>query len=302
MNTDFSNAEVLYCILCDYKCNKKQHFKQHCSTLKHRRRLSNDDNYCTTCGKQYKDRTGLWRHSKQCAENATYTNIIQQLISDNKELRAFVVEQANEQKELYVEHTMEIAHKFVEQANEHNKDTIGLINKVMELSRPITITNKSFNINIFLNEKCKNAMNFEEFVERFEISHEDLMNTGRLGFVDGVSKIILDNLKQLSVYQRPIHCTDAKRETIYIKEANQWNRQEDESRMYQAIQEVSRKSTRILLDWKRSNPDYIDGNSDFSIQCISMQRNSMAGYERDTLYPKVVKEVAKGVLIEKDAT
>lgn len=246
---------------------------------------SDDDNQsheCEHCGKHYKDRSGYWKHKRKCltdTEQSTYMTVIQQLLSDNKEFRNFIVEQSIE----------------------HKKDTHELMNKVTEIAKPISTINnhQSFNINVFLNEHCKDALNFEQFVNGFEISHEDLMNTGRLGFVEGVSKIILDNLRALSINQRPIHCTDAKRETIYIKDDNKWNREDDASKLCRAIQEVSRRSTSTLLQWKRSNPDYIDGDSEFSIQCIAMQRNSQAGYDRETLYPKVVKAIVSEVLVDK---
>jgi len=294
---------MFHCEPCDYICQMKQHYKQHCTTKKHLARTEQNElsgNKCTKCGKQYKNRSGLWKHAKLCDNKSSeYTDIIKQLVAGNKELRDFVVGQAVENKELrdfVIGQSLETKELYLEQKRENAE----LITKAIENAKPITINNnQSFNINVFLNERCKDALNFNQFVQQFEITHEDLMNTGQLGFVDGVSKIILDNLRQMSIYRRPIHCTDAKRETIYIKDDDKWSRQEDTSKIYDAIQEVSRKSTRTLLGWKRSNPDYADGDSEFSIQCIAMQRNSQAGYERDTLYPKVCKEVVKGILIDK---
>jgi hypothetical protein len=159
--------------------------------------------------------------------------------------------------------------------------------------------NKSFNINLFLNEQCKDAINFHEFVENIKVSREDLMSTSQLGFVGGVSKILLDQLKQLGVHERPIHCTDLKRDTVYIKENNEWNKEEDDVKIHNAIQEVTRKSMGTLIEWKKNNPDYEDMDSKFSQDCLSMQRNSIAGYERDTLLPKVIRELNKALIIDK---
>jgi hypothetical protein len=159
--------------------------------------------------------------------------------------------------------------------------------------------NKSFNINLFLNEQCKDAINFHEFVENIKVSREDLMSTGQLGFVGGISKILLDQLKQLGVHERPIHCTDLKRDTVYIKENNEWNKEEDDVKIRSAIQEVTRKSMGTLIDWKKNNPDYEDMDSKFSQDCLLMQRNSIAGYERDTLLPKVIRELNKALIIDK---
>jgi hypothetical protein len=159
--------------------------------------------------------------------------------------------------------------------------------------------NKSFNINLFLNDQCKDAINFHEFVESIKVSREDLMSTCQLGFVGGVSKILLDQLKQLGVHERPIHCTDLKRDTVYIKENNEWSKEEDDLKIRSAIQEVSRKSMGTLIDWKKNNPDYADCDSRFSQDCLSIQRNSVAGYERDTLFPKVIKALNKELVIDK---
>ena len=285
MSLLFSNENSIFeCQPCNYTCKKRHHFIQHCSTAKHlkasQQQQQQQQHECEQCGKQYKDRSGYWRHKRKCGdETPSYAKIIQQLIVDNQELRNFIVEQSVE----------------------HKKDTAELLIKVADTVKPNNIINnhQSFNINVFLNEQCKDALNFAQFINGFEISHEDLMNTGRLGFVEGVSKIILDNLKQLSITKRPIHCTDAKRETIYIKDDDKWSREETTEKLCKAIQEVTRRSTGTLLQWKRTNPDYIDGDSEFSIQCIAMQRNSQAGYERDTLYPKVVKAIVKEILVDK---
>ena len=148
-----------------------------------------------------------------------------------------------------------------------------------------------------MNEQCKDAINFSDFIKNIEVSREDLENNAQLGFVNGVSKIIIDSLKQLDKTERPIHCTDVKRETMYIKEDNKWNKEEDTKKLNQAIQTVTNKSIGTLKDWKQENPDYDDGDSEFSNHCIVIQKNSMAGFERDTFYPKVIKAVAKEVTI-----
>ena len=160
--------------------------------------------------------------------------------------------------------------------------------------------NKSFNLNLFLNEECKNAINFKEFIENIEVSREDLANTGQHGFVSGISKILIDHLKGLGIHERPIHCTDLKRDTVYIKDNNEWSKEADDVKIRSAIQEVSRKSMGTLIDWKKTNPDYADMDSRFSQDCLTMQRNSIAGYERDTLFPRVIKELNRAISISKE--
>jgi hypothetical protein len=160
-------------------------------------------------------------------------------------------------------------------------------------------SNNKFNVNVFLDTECKDAMNFEDFVNGIEVSREDIQNNGRMGFVDGITKIIMDNLNRLSVHQRPIHCTDWKREVLYIKDDNKWTKEMDAKKIRDAIQVVSQKSIRTLHAWKMSNPDYKRGSSDFSMECIGMQLHSVAGEHREVYYPKVAKLVAKHVLVDK---
>ena len=153
--------------------------------------------------------------------------------------------------------------------------------------------NNKYNINLFLNEHCKNAINFTDFVERIEVSHDDLENNAQLGFVDGISKILRDNLSQLTLNERPIHCTDTKRETLYIKDDNQWQKDTVKEKINSAIQDVSRKSVSTLLEWKKDNPEYEDINSDFSNKCIKMQQGSLPGEKKDIFYQKITHSLAK---------
>jgi len=214
--------------------------------------------------------------------------IVKQLLSQNNELKNFIIEQAQE----------------------HKKDTVDIIAKVIEQTKTSNISNninttmtnsnnKAFNINVFLNETCKDAINFSDFVKNIEVTREDLENNAQLGFVNGISKILIDNLRELSITERPIHCTDLKRETMYVKDDNKWTRDDNKSKMSGAILTLSQKSARTLLDWKKENPDYQNHDSEFSTRCIVIQRNSMAGYDRDTYYPKVIRAIAKEIMVDK---
>jgi len=194
--------------------------------------------------------------------------------------------------------------KIANQNAELQKQNTELVNKALELSKPITInqtnnnTNK-FNINLFLNEQCKDALNFNEFMENIQISYQDLENNAQLGFVAGISKIFLDNLKQLGINERPIHCTDVKRETMYIKDENKWTKEPDDSKLQKAIQSVSYKSMGKLMEWKQENPEYQNADSEFSKRCLDMQKHTLAGSERDTYYPKVIHTLARETMVDK---
>jgi len=306
MATKFSensegDGDKFVCKDCDYVCYKKQHYKQHCNTAKHKKRIGNssatenNENSslcCENCNKQYVDRTGLWRHKKKCIiVNKNSTPIIDRLLAENQELRSFIMDQTK----LYTINMNEIVEKNAE-----------MLSKVVETCKPVnnntTINNNNnqrFNINVFLNEQCKDAINFSDFVKNIQISYEDLENNAQLGFVNGISKIFLDNLKQLDVNERPIHCTDVKRETMYIKDDNTWTKQADDEKLQKAIQTVSYRSMGKLAEWKNENPEYKDCNSEFSQKCLDIQRQTLAGSDRGVYYPKVIHALARETIVEK---
>ena len=178
------------------------------------------------------------------------------------------------------------------------------MNKALECCKQTGTTinnndNKSFNINVFLNEKCKDAINFTDFIKNIEVSREDLENNAQLGFVSGISKIFLDNLKQLGVNERPFHCTDTKRETMYIKDEDKWTKEADDSKLQKAIQTVSYKSMGKLMEWKQENPEYQDVNSEFSKKCLDIHKHTLAGSDREVYYPKVIHALAKETMVDK---
>ena len=152
---------------------------------------------------------------------------------------------------------------------------------------------------MFLNEQCKDAINFSDFINRIEVSHDDLENNAQLGFVNGMTKISMDNLSQLTLYERPIHCTDVKRETLYIKDKDTWEKEQSDKKLEGAIQEVSRKSIGSLLQWKQNNPDYENIDSDFSNKCIVMQQQSLGNSNREILYSKIVHNLARENFVKK---
>ena len=283
------NVPKFICKPCDYICCKEYLLTRHLSTRKHQKRCATSQEIstreCNKCKKIYSSNRSYWAHSKNCSGNVPnvpdLADIINRLLIENQELRTFVMNQSN----TVLEHTNEVMKQIM------TIQPATVINN--------TNNNNKFNINVFLNEQCKDAINFADFVKSIEVSQTDLHNTGQLGFVDGISKIILDNLKQLSINERPIHCTDIKRETMYIKDEDKWNKEEDDTKLHGAIQTVSRKSMKTLIEWKQVNPDYEDGDSEFSQECLSMQRHSVAGDEREVYYPKVARLVAKEVIVDK---
>ena len=296
------NADSFSCEKCDFKCCKQSNWSTHLLTRKHQNRMKlNEKNettaapsfVCKKCDKIYKARNSLWYHENKCSPKPVSSEKInadlierilddrQRILDDNAELRNFIIEQS--------------------------KMTTETVNKALELCKPIsnnttinqTNNNQRFNINVFLNEQCKDAINFSDFLKNIQITYEDLENNAQLGFVNGISKIFLDNLKQLDINERPIHCTDVKRETMYIKDENTWTKQPDDEKLQKAIQTVSYRSMGKLAEWKNENPDYKDCNSEFSQKCLDIQKQTLAGSDRPVYYPKVIHALARETVVDK---
>ena len=293
-------AKEFLCKQCDYRCSNKFDYNKHLSTRKHLNGNDNGNNgseksqyTCGNCNNIYKYNSGLCRHKRTCTATQPIMSSTTPVIIDPVMCSPAVENQIFER----------LVNEIIKSNQETQRQNEALQKQVLELCKNGTHNttnshNKTLNLSVFLNEDCKNAINFKDFVESIEVSREDLTNTGQLGFVGGISKILMDHLKELGIHERPIHCTDLKREIVYIKENNEWNKETDDTKMRSAIQEVTRKSMGTLSDWKKNNPEYANVNSQFSNECINMQRNSVAGYERDTLYPRVVRELNKIIALK----
>lgn len=272
------------CQTCNIVFKRGCDYNRHLKTVKHMKNINNVIHNCKYCAYETQSDYEWNRHiqtnkHKKRIDTANeerdklkpYLDAIHQIIEDNKkEMRSFLVDEFRKITETSI-------------TNNINHGTI----------------NNKFNINFFLNDQCKDAENMSDFIKRIVVSRDDLENNAHLGFVNGITKIFIDNLKQLDIHKRPIHCTDIKRETIYIKDDDKWTREEDDRKIRKAVQEISRKSVGTLIEWKQTNPDYIDGDSEFSQLCIPMLRHSIAGDDRETFLPKVVKNVLREVVISR---
>jgi hypothetical protein len=276
-----------YCESCDFYANKLCRWNDHILTKKHsnksQQKFPPDEFYCEKCDVRCCHLSVFNRHKKtkkhiktpEGAKISAQSSTVEILLKENNELRNFIIEQSKTNSEL--------------------------LSKALESQKPLVVNNNNqkFNINVFLNETCKDAMNLSDFINNIQISYEDLENNARLGFVNGISKIFLDNLNQLDISKRPIHCTDVKRETMYIRDDNMWKKQTDDQTLQKAIQAVSYRSMGKLAKWKQENPDYMDADSEFSQRCLIMQKNTLAGSERGVYYPKVIHVLARESAIEK---
>ncbi len=308
-----NNLYKYHCKSCDYNTSKKCNWNEHILTEKHKRldllankKIQPISYDCELCDVKCSHLSIFNRHKTTARhlkrlENKKSTEVAVP-IKDTQELRDFVIEQTKIHTANIHEENKELRNLILEQSKQYTET----LNKVVETCKSPNTTihqtvnnNQRFNINVFLNEKCKDAINFSDFVKNIQISYEDLENNAQLGFVNGISKIFIDNLKQLDITERPIHCTDVKRETMYIKDENTWTKQADDEKLQKAIQTVSYRSMGKLAEWKQENPDYKDCNSEFSQKCVDIQLQTLAGSNRGTYYPKVIHSLAKETAVDK---
>ena len=241
------------CDTCNFKCCKKYSWDRHILTSKHIKStysnsLATDQGQkgqilsCDVCGKEYTERTGLWRHKQKCKNIESNTEKTDSI--DKEELIIQLLKQNAKLMEIIENGTHNTNNSHNTHTNSHNK---------------------AFNLNFFLNETCKNAMNITDFVDSIKLQLSDLMEVGELGYVEGISKIIVKNLNNLDETKRPIHCTDKKRETMYIKDNDIWEKEDEKkTKLKKAINKINDKNIRLLPKFREKYPDYNDSSSKIS--------------------------------------
>jgi hypothetical protein len=287
MATDFTqkSAKKYCCEYCDFKACKKNDYDRHVSTQKHKNHiLTTDDNTkhakkhtCNYCEKEYNDRAGLWRHKKKCQEIICDS---QQDDKNDKDLIMMLVKQNSELLEVLKNGTHNIT-------NSHNNTNSN---------------NKTFNLQFFLNETCKDAMNIMDFVDSIKLQLSDLENVGKVGYVEGISNIITTNLKAMDVTQRPVHCADQKREVLYIKDEDKWEKEDDDrKKIKKAIKRVVSKNQRLLPQFKEVHPDCNRASSRYSDQYNKIIIESCGGSGDNDIEKedKIIRNIAKTVTIDK---
>jgi hypothetical protein len=308
------------CKLCDYKCSKKQHIVQHNMTQKHKINLGNHlakNGNCwkphhihvCKCGKAYANKSGLWKHTKICEQckkvnppfnnnknNNNKSDVINEFENEMNKTESF-------DKNLLFEllkQNQELQKQLIEMSFKNNSNTIN--NSINDHSIN-TNCNNSFNLQFFLNEKCKDAMNMSEFIDTIKLQLSDLEKFEHDGYADGVSNIILKGLYALDAYLRPIHCSDLKRETVYIKDNDCWVRETDEKLVLKnAIRKVAFKNIKQINEWVKINPDCKDPRTKKFDKYNKIVMNSMSGVteeEQADNINKIVRNVTKAVVIDK---
>lgn len=302
-----NEPEEYWCKLCDYKCSKKFNWDRHILTSKHKKTANsnilatkseqNEQNdytsqikhtekqyICDHCSKQYVDRTGLWRHRKKCTQ--TFQNQSPQNNNTN-----------DSQFQLFTD----VIKTTVIEVMKNGMVTNNTNNSHNNTNNS---HNKTFNLSFYLNETCKDAINIGDFVKSIKVQLEDLEHTGRVGYVDGVSDIIINNLNSINTHKRPIHCTDEKREVLYIKNDGEWIKEADnKSILTNAIKTIANENIKAISEWRKTYPDCIDIDSKKNNLYLKIVSNSMSGgskEECDKNYNKIIRNIVKETLINKD--
>ena len=311
-----SNVSNYSCSYCNYNINLKSSYDKHLLSEKHKRNLNSetkDIKYnCSQCNKEYLTYNAFWKHQKKC--NLSSNDILQNTFYSNNDISnttftpelfmAFVKEN-KELQNILIEQNKELQNKLLEQNTEHHKQIMELASKPVSntTNNNNTTNNTQFNLQFFLNETCKDAINIGDFVNSLQVQIADLEKTGKLGYVEGISRIFLRGLKELDVTMRPIHCTDLKRETVYVKDENSWEKDDDEkAKLKLAIQRVARKNMRTLPKWQEENPDFRILDTKENDDYLKIALNLMGGQneqEHEKYVEKIMRNVLKEVVIEK---
>jgi hypothetical protein len=295
-----------YCDLCDYRCFKKFNWDRHIKTSKHINEICRDKNEtnasknehnliftCEFCYKEYQQKRNLWRHKKFClSKNNQNDNVnghktdklIEYLMKENSELR----KEQSDIKQLILE--------LVKNGTNNNNNTTNNNNITTSNSH-----NKAFNLNFFLNETCKNAMNITEFVDSIKLQLSDFMEVGEAGYVQGISNIIVKKLNALDETVRPIHCTDQKRETFYVKDENKWEKEEEDlKRIRKMIKRITDKNERLMMVYKEKYPDYNEYHSKRSDQYSMFVIEALGGAGDNTKEKenKIINHISKATTIK----
>ena len=283
------NPKKFNCDFCDYNTFNKKDYNKHLQTLKHKN-LSNSDTIVTNsdingdksqinifeciCGKKYKYRQGLSHHKSKCMFKDK-ESITQNLSQE------FVLDVIKKQQDQITELTNTI------------KNMAPLINS--NITNNTQNNNQKFNINVFLNEQCKDAINMSDFIKSLHITIEQLDFTNKNGLAQGLSKSIIENMNKLSIYERPMHCTDVKRETLYIRDNDNWSKDGAKEKIKSVINKASSKNFNALMDWKTLNPDYMNNEdkTDYFTKTIST-----IGKSSESIDEKVIKNLCKETYVK----
>ncbi len=299
------NAEKYICEQCDFRCSKQSNYGKHLLTAKHIKRINgykkdinyiekeeknaDGENYTCECGKIYNYYSGLWRHKKKCTilisdPNEIKPDIVDLLMNENKEFKNVIIDLMKSNQDLQKQ-MLDVC---------KNSNTTNNINS----------HNKNFNLQFFLNEQCKDAMNIMDFVNTFKLDFSDFERIGDVGYVEGISNIVIDKLNEMDVYKRPIHCSDAKREIMYVKDKDVWEKENaNNDKIRLALKHITKKNTDLIRPWAIAHPGVLNSDHRLSDKYQEMIIEAMGGNKKNKNMKegedKIIKKISKMVLIDK---
>ncbi len=305
-------SQKYYCEKCDYLCSRKFLWEQHCSTQKHLRQhletptssLDNekqkyadaltivDGNFVCECGRGYKQRAGLWKHKKKCKYLKNISEHSEELIIPSQNVK---LEKENSELK-------DLVHKLLDndqKTKKQMKDQLEQQNKIIQDMIPKLGNNNNnrFNVNVFLNENCRDAINMNDFIESLQVKLADLQYTKNNGLIEGISSVLVDGLKQLDMCKRPIHCTDVKREVLYIKNNDEWARENSTDHIRDAIGDVANKQRKAIAEWEKDNPDW-KSTEKGKEEYITLVQSVMTEIAPQT-ENRIIRNIAKETVIQK---
>ena len=326
MNENIPKLPKTYnCETCGIETSNKKDFNKHLLTAKHINRIKQgnleqeeDKFICKICNKIYKARNSLWYHEKKCNNAEPIINevsdkvdnhLINIILKENDDFKNLVLQVVKNNSELLQQNQ-----EYQKQNQEYQKQNHDLQKQVLDVCLKIQPTNnvnnshinshnKTFNLQFFLNEQCKDAMNIMDFVNTFQLQFSDLERIGEVGYVEGISSIIIDKLNGMDIYKRPIHCSDAKREIMHVKDNDVWtkdNANNDKIRL--ALKHITKKNIDLIRPWAIANPSAMNSNHKLNDKYQTMVIEAMGGNKNNTMKEgedKIIKKISKAVLIDK---
>ena len=288
------NEQIFCCEKCNFNTVRKSQFDRHLLTLKHKNQENYNKNttnynkkssYNCECGKNYNHRASLYNHKKRC----NYGKELNSELKVPKSSGEYIIQLINDNNEIK-ENLLRENRELRSQIQEQNKQITELLPKIGNNNT----VKQRFNINVFLNEKCRDAISMDEFIAKIEVSIKDLITTRDKGLSEGLSNIIIDNMNKLSIYERPMHCTDIKRETLYIKNTAEWEKDEKRVLIDRLLRQVENKQMKNITKWTAEHPQYMEDEV-LQQEYIDLIRNCTS--DVDECRDKVLKRVCDNVYI-----
>ena len=295
------------CEPCSITCAKKNEWTRHINTKKHKTNINDEiinkksTDFSCVCGKTYKDRSGLWRHKNKCLlENQDENFIIDKPLTQNSSevvhLTTLVINLLNNNEKIQNQH-----HEFQKQTLEMQQQMLDVYKASSVTHNNINSNNKTFNMQVFLNEKCKDAMNLTDFINSMTLQFSDLEELGELGYVEGISRQMVRKLNEMDVYKRPIHCSDLKRETMYVRDNDVWEKETElYDKLRKAIKYITKKNGDLMIPWRDAHPQCMKLEHPLNDTYLCIMNQAMGGKgEFFDSESKIIRKISKCVTINK---